>query len=402
MPRLVNRLTARAIAARSAPGYYPDGDGLYLQVAAGGTKSWIFRYTRQGRAREMGLGPLAVVSLADARQAALQARRQLVAGVDPIDARKRAQAAQTGLTFGACADTYIADHRAGWKNAKHAAQWSTSLTNHAAALRALPVAQVATDDVLAVLQPIWATKNETATRIRERIGRILDWATVKGYRTGENPARWRGHLDKLLPPVRAVRKETHFAALPYAAVPAFMTTLRERSSVSARALEFLILTAARTAEVRLAAWSEIRDDRWVVPAEHTKGGREHVVPLSDRALEILAGVKRTKHAEIFASHKGAMTDGALLALLEKMGFGHVTVHGFRSSFRDWAAETTHFPNEVAEMALGHAIRDDAEAAYRRGKLLAKRRELMQAWADYCKAPAPEKGSTKKGPAEAGP
>lgn len=383
MPRLVNRLTARTIATMSTPGYYPDGAGLYLQVAPGGTKSWILRYTRLGRSREMGLGPVTVVSLADARQAALQARRQLAAGVDPIDARKAAQAAQTGLTFGECADTYIDDHRAGWKNAKHAAQWSTSIANHAAALRARPVAQVSTDDVLAVLQPIWSTKNETATRIRERIGRILDWATVKGYRAGENPARWRGHLDKLLPPVRAVKKETHFAALPFAEIPAFMAKLRERSSVSARALEFLILTAARTSEVRLATWSEIREDRWVVPPEHTKAGREHVVPLSDRAVEILAGMKRTKHAHIFPSHRGAMTNNALLVFLEELGFGHVTVHGFRSSFRDWAAETTYFPNEVAEMALGHAIRDDAEAAYRRGKLLAKRRELMQEWANYC-------------------
>ena len=366
MPRLVNRLTARAIAALSAPGYYPDGAGLYLQVAAGGTKSWIFRYTRLRRSREMGLGPLALVSLVDARQAALLARRQLLAGVDPIEARKAAQAAQAGLTFGECSDTYIADHRAGWKSAKHAAQWSTSLANHAAALRALPVAQVATADVLAVLQPIWSTKNETATRVRERIGRILDWAKVKGYRAGDNPARWRGHLDKLLPPVRAVRKETHFAALPFAQIPAFMATLRERASVSARALEFLILTAARTSEVRLATWSELRDDRWVVPPAHTKGGREHVVPLSDRAQEILAGMKRTKHLEIFASHKGAMTNNALLAFLEELGVGHVTVHGFRSSFRDWAAETTHFPNEVAEMALGHAIRDG-----RRGGLSAR-------------------------------
>jgi len=391
MARTINRLTARTVATTTTAGYHADGGGLYLQVTATGAKSWIFRYARQGKSHEMGLGPAAVVGLQDARQAALAQRKVLASGGDPLAARRTAQAVAQGLTFGAGATTYIEEHRTGW-SLKHATQWGTSLQQHGADLWSLPIAIIGTDHVVGALRPIWATKTETATRVRERIARVLDWAVVKGYRQGENPARWRGHLDKLLPPPNAVHSVEHHPAMPFTDVPAFMAKLRDNLSLSARALEFTVLTACRTGEVIGAQRTEVTGDLWTVPAERMKGGRKHEVPLSAQALAIVAAMPASR-AAIFP-----LSNAAMLQLLEGMGFGQYTVHGFRSSFRDWASETTDHPHQVVEMALAHSIKDKAEAAYRRGALLVKRRALMQAWADFCgTAAAPN--SLTRGPEE---
>lgn len=382
MARPINRLSARSVAAATAPGYYADGGGLYLQVSRTGTKSWVFRFTLRGRAREMGLGGIGAVNLASARESAAGARKQLAQGIDPIEARRRTQAA--GETFGAMAEAYIAANRAGWRSAKHADQWRNTLATHAGALSAMPVAEVDTAAVVRVLTPIWATKTETATRLRQRIETVLDFAAVANERRGENPARWRGHLDKLLPRPTRVAKVAHHAALPYADLPAFMADLRNRPGTSARALEFLILTAARTGEVVGAKSGEIDLDAatWTVPGERMKSGRPHVVPLPARAVDIVRDLLRLGEAHVFTYRGRALSNGALLMLLERMGRGDITVHGFRSTFRDWVAECTHHPAEVAEMALAHVIHDKTEAAYRRGALLEKRRALMRDWADY--------------------
>lgn len=374
------RLTARQVTTLGE-GYHADGGGLYLQVTATGARSWIYRFQRQGKRREMGLGPLSAVSLAQARDRAAEARTQLAFGQDPIAQRKAAQAA--GVTFGECADAYIESHRGGWKNGAQGDQWVQSLRDHGPA-RSLPVAEVDTDAVIACLAKIWPTKTETASRVRSRIERVLDWAKVRGYRSGDNPARWRGHLDKLLPRPSKVRKPKHHAAMPYRDVPAFMVRLAERDSRRRQALRFTILTAARTEEVTGATWPEFDLDAkvWTIPPERMKGGREHVVPLSDAAVAILQAMDRREPPF-------GLSENAMLYLVQKpapKGFGlPFTVHGFRSSFRDWAAETTDHAGEVVEMALAHAIRNKAEAAYRRGSLLEKRRQLMDAWAAYLKA-----------------
>lgn len=389
-----NRLTDVVVRSARTKGLYPDGHGLYLQVATTGTKSWILRYKRGGQARDMGLGPVRDVSLAEARRKAQRCRQQLLEGVDPLEARRaeRAQAAleaAKAMTFDQCRDAYIAAHKAGWRNAKHRQQWTNSLTTYASPIIGpLPVAAVDTGLVLKVLEPIWTIKPETASRLRGRIERILAWAATRGYRAADNPARWRGHLDHLLPAASRVRKVKHHAALPYGALPEFMASLRCHDSIAAAALEFTILTAVRAGEALGARWDEIdmAGRVWTIPAERIKSSREHRVPLSDAATAVLERMSEVRRGDmVFPSTRRdkPLSNMAMTMLLRRMGFGEVTVHGFRSSFRDWAAETTAYPNHVVEMALAHTIGSKVEAAYRRGDLFEKRRRLMRDWDEYC-------------------
>ena len=402
MPRLVRKqLSALAVKAERRPGWYADGGGLYLQVSSSGSKSWLFRYSIDRRARAMGLGPVELVGLGEARDRAFAARRLLLDGVDPLDQRRAAKdtarlEAAKALTFGACVQQYVAAHRPSWRGLRHADAWAASLENHAAILSPLPVAAVELGHVMKVLEPIWQAKTNTAARVRARIERVLDWATVRGYRKGDNPARWQSHLDHLLPAQGATVR--HHAALPYAEVATFIATLREREEVSARAFEFLVLTAARTSETLNATWDELDADRriWTISAERMKAAREHRVPLSDRARAIILEMEKVRVGAIPAGafvfpagpSGAAYSSTALLMLLRRMGRGDLTAHGFRSTFRDWAAERTNYPREVCEQALAHAIGDKVEAAYRRGDLFEKRRRLMQAWAKWCSSPQP--------------
>jgi integrase len=394
MARQVNRLTAVAISKLKTAGYHPDGAGLYLQLSTAGTKSWIVRYTLAGRPREMGLGSATVVTLAEARTRAQDARKLASEGVDPIDQRtaeRRAQVATAarGRTFAEVSADYVEAHRAGWKNAKHAAQWKATLDTYAGpVLGAMTVDAIATEHVLKVLEPIWTEKHETATRLRGRIENVLDAAKVRGLRDGENPARWRGHLDKLLPRISKKATVEHHAALPYAEIKTFTRDLRAQEGVAARALEFAILTAARTGEVIGARWEEIDLGArlWTIPAARMKAKAEHRVPLSPRALAILRTLAKARQGDyVFPGMREGrpLSNMAMLVLLERMGRGAITVHGFRSTFRDWAAETTAHPHEVVEMALAHVIANKAEAAYRRGDLFKKRRLLMDEWARAC-------------------
>lgn len=393
MARALNRLSARRVATVTEAGYYADGGGLYLQVTPGGSKSWIFRFTRGGKTHDMGLGPLHTVGLAEARAEALLARKAKQGGINPLDARRAALAAKAGIpTFAEAAAEYIAEQAKGWTNAKHADQWTNTLEAYAMpTIGSKPVDAIDTNDVLAILRPIWETKTETATRVRQRIEAVLDAQYAARHWDKMNPARWRGHMDKLLAKPSKVRKVRHFPAMPYAQLPAFMAKLRANNYTAARALEFLILTAARTNMVSNACWPEIAGDMWIVPAARMKAGREHQVPLSRAALALLESLPRIKgSAYIFRGDRGLkahMSNAAMDALLERMGYAHVTVHGFRSTFKDWAAEQTDFPNEVSESALAHIVTSKTEAAYRRGALLKKRRQLMTAWAEYCAPPA---------------
>lgn len=392
--RQVKRLSDRFVKTVKRPAYYADGDGLYLQVSPAATKSWIFRYARQSKEREMGLGSERVYSLAEARAKASDARRLLVEGVDPIAARdgqraqERLQKAST-LTFAKCAEKYIASHRAGWRNPKHVAQWENTLDTYAGeVIGRLAVKDVDTALVVRTLEPIWTKKPETASRLRGRIERILDWARVMGYRTGENPARWRGHLDKLLAGSLNRKSREHLAALPYDEIGAFVADLRKMEGTAARALEFLILTAARTGEVIGAPPAEVDEAQalWTIPGERMKVGREHRVPLSSRALEIANA--QPDGPFLFAGGKEGepLSDMAMLKVLQRMGRKGLTVHGFRSTFRDWASERTSYPREVCEMALAHTISDKVEAAYRRGDLFDKRKRLMLEWERFCDTP----------------
>jgi integrase len=395
--RTVEKLTALAVNRAKEPGYYGDGGGLYLQVSKTGTKSWIFRYVRAGKERQMGLGPLHTVSLAQAREHARKCRSMLLAGEDPLESRRARQLEETlerakTITFDYCAKAYIAAHRGSWKNAKHAAQWESTMATYASPIIGeLPVASIDTALVVKVLQPIWEEKTETATRVRSRIENILDWATVSHFRTGDNPARWRGHLDNLLADPGRVARVAHHAALPWQEIGAFMADLRQREGVAARAVEFAILTAARSGEVRGARWSEIDLDTaiWTVPAERMKAGREHRVPLSTAALVLLKSMPDVGD-HVFPGQRGdaPLSDMSLTAVLRRMDRGDITVHGFRSTFRDWCAESVanSFPREVCEHALAHSLPDKVEAAYRRGDLIEKRKVLMQVWADYCSKP----------------
>jgi integrase len=389
MARTLGKLTALGVARASEPGMYADGGGLYLQVTGAGAKSWIFRYSLNGRAREMGLGSLTAITLADARAKAGQCRRLRQEGIDPIEARKAdritaAVEAAKAITFKECAEKYIEAHRASWSNGKHAQQWTNTLATYAYPhFGSLPVPVIDTGLVLKAIEPIWSKKTETAARVRARIEAVLDFAKVRGYRQGENPARWRGHLDLTLPRRSRVRRVEHHAALPYSELPEFMGKLRAEKGTAARALEFLILTAARTGEVLGAGPKEIdsAEKAWTVPAERMKAGVEHRVPLSPAAFAL---VKGQDGEFLFAGRKKGkeLSNMSMLVLLDRMGYD-VTVHGFRSTFRDWAAETTNYPREVAEAALAHTIDSKVEAAYRRGDLFEKRRQIMNAWAKYC-------------------
>ena len=401
MPRTINRLSARRVDTEKRPGLHSDGGGLNLRVAqfekngeSWITKSWLFRYQLNGKERRMGLGSVQTVSLAEAREEAARWRKELRTGADPIELRKTERArvainSAKSMTFQDCAASYIKAHRSAWRNAKHELQWSRTLESYAYPVFGnLPVSAIDIGLVTKVLEPIWSTKTETASRVRGRIEAILDWATVRQYREGENPARWKGNLDKLLPGRSKVRTVKHHAALPYDDISEFMTELGEREGIAARGLEFLILTAARTGEVMDAVWSEFNLDEnmWTIPAERMKAGREHRVSLSTEAAGIIADLMAMKISDYVFPGSAAnrpLSNMAFLQLLRRMKRADITPHGFRSTFRDWAAERTAYPSEVAEMALAHSVGNRVEAAYRRGDLYEKRRRLMDDWARFC-------------------
>ena len=394
MTQKIYRLSALKVANIKTFGMHADGGGLYLQVSSTGARSWIFRFKQNGRARDMGLGSLTSVSLATAREMAAECRRTRLTGVDPIEVRRtdrrEAQlAAARSMTFDQCRNAFIEAHKSAWRNAKHRAQWTTSLATYVGPVfGAMPIQRVDVALVMKVLEPIWSTKPETASRVRGRIERVLDWAKVRGFRQGENPARWRGHLDALLPARSKVRKVEHHAALPYDHIATFMAKLRNAGGMAARALEFTILTAARTGEVLGARRDEIdfQAKVWVVPPGRMKSGREHRVPLSRAAISVLKDMQARHQDDLLfpGDRRGKpLSNMAMLMVLRRMGRDDLTAHGFRSTFRDWAAECTNFPREVAEAALAHVVGDKVEAAYRRGDLFEKRRRLMDAWAAHC-------------------
>lgn len=391
------QLTARKVATIKEPGYYLDGRGLYLQVTPGKdkpAKSWVLRYKRNGRVREMGLGPVADRPLAEARKKAAECRRQVQEGIDPINERRaqrveEAVKAAKRLTFEEATDRYLKAHADGWKNEKHRAQWRSTLKTYAfPVMGTLPVDAIELPHVLKVLEPIWKDKTETASRLRGRIERVLSWATVRGYRSGENPARWKGHLSEMLPASNLIARIKHHAALPYDEAPAFMAELRAREGISARALELTILTALRTSEVIEAKWDEIdlASGVWTVPAERMKAKKEHQVPLSGRVIDVLRSLPRLGEYVFPGVREGrSLSNMAMLELLRAMRDG-LTVHGFRSTFRDWAGDQTNFASEVVEHALAHKLPDKVERAYRRSSALEKRRRVMDAWARYCDSP----------------
>jgi integrase len=404
MERTLKRLTAREVAHAKPPAdrkalMLPDGGNLYLQVTRDRThpdrihRSWVFRYELDGRRHDLGIGPAPdPVDLAGARERAKALRLQLLDGIDPLAARRQVTrdrlaqraAAERAITFRECAKRCIASHEDGWTNAKHRAQWTQSLEQYAhPTLGDLAVDDITTAHVVKTLEPIWKEIPVTASRVRARIEKVLGWAAVRGFRSGDNPARWRGHLAELFPAKGKVRTVEHFAAMPFADVPAFVVELHQRDSLSARALEFLILTAARSGEITGATWHEIdlTAKTWTIPAKRMKGGKAHKVPLCDRAVAILSALPR-KDARIFPIERHALLD-----LLQQMRPG-LTVHGFRSAFRDWCSERTNVANHVAEAALAHAIGNKVEAAYRRGDLFEKRRKLMGDWAAWCARPVP--------------
>lgn len=399
-----------AVAVKNAKvGRHGDGAGLMLDVKNGGRAYWILRYMLAGKRRDMGIGPAngpSAVTLADARERATTARRLAKGGIDPIERREAEQVAAAAeaqavaaptRTFRHVAALYVSAHEAAWRNAKHRGQWESTLDAYAYPhFGELPVADVGKGHVTAALQPIWSVKPETASRVRGRIEAVLDYAKALGWREGENPAQWKGNLAHVLPRRSQLAPVKHYAALPWPEMGAFMAALRLREGVSARALEFTILTAARSGEVRGATWGEVdlAAALWTVPGARMKAGREHRVPLSDAAIGVLEGV-RPDHVEPAAlvfpspSRAAALSDMSLTAVLRRMSRADLTAHGFRSSFRDWCSEVTAYPREVAEAALAHTVRDKVEAAYRRGDALQKRRLLMSDWADFCADPASE-------------
>jgi len=394
MPKIAKELSALAVQRLTTPGLHAVGGvaGLLLQVKDSGARTWILRVRVGGKRRDMGLGGFPTVTLAMARERAREARLAVDQGIDPVEqrinARKAAAATlQTNITFEQAARQFIEAKRHEWKNEKHEAQWSSTLDQYAfPVIGRLHVRDIQLSHVLKILEPIWTQKTETASRLRGRIESILDWATVRHYRDGLNPARWKGHLDKTLAAPNKVARKRHFAALPWAQMPGFMAELRKREGISARALEFGILCASRSAEIRGTLWSEIDLDAavWVIPADRMKAEKEHRVPLSQAAVDLLRTMPRLAGSElVFPSPRGKeLSDMSLTAVLRRMNVD-VTQHGFRSTFRDWAAEATNYPREVAEMALAHTIGDKVEAAYRRGDLFEKRRAMMDEWATYC-------------------
>jgi integrase len=388
MARLVNRLTDRTVRALKEPGLYPDGGGLYLELTKGGSKQWAYIFQWRKKRTQMGLGGFGTVSLGEARVAAEAARKQVKAGVNPIEARKAEKMA--ARTFGDMADMILAAKASSWKNAKHKGQWETSLNEHAKPIRAKALGDITTDDILDVLKPIWERIPETASRTRGRIELVLDAAKANGLRGGDNPARWKGHLIYLLPKRKKLYRG-HHPALGFDEIGGFMAALREREAMAARALEFTILTAARTGETLGATWGEFElyADVWTVPADRMKAGVQHRVPLSEASKKILTDLARGSNCEadalVFPSAitGRVMSNMAMLMLLRRMTRPDLTVHGFRSTFRDWAGEVTNFPREVVEAALAHTVGNEVELAYRRGDALLKRRRLMEAWASFC-------------------
>ncbi len=394
--RALNRLSIKWIESnKREPGYYADGGGLWLRVTPTKTRSWIFRYARAGKTHDIGLGAYLNVSLELARTKAADLRAALGRGDDPMALRVAAKAeAATRMTFKQCAEKYIEANRAGWKNAKHGDQWASTLENYAyPVIGQLDVAHVDTAHILKILEPIWGTKNETASRLRGRVERVLAWATTRKLRKGDNPAKWTHHLDTILPPPSKVRKAGHHEALPYQEANAFIQALKGEAGVSPKALEFTILTVARTNEVIGATWSEIDMQQavWTIPAERMKAKKEHRIPLTSRAVEILKEMEGLREGDfVFPGWKAkaGLSNMAMLKLLKRIGRDDLTVHGFRSTFRDWAGETTSHPREVIEHAMAHQLKDKAEAAYARGTLFDKRRALMADWDEYLQTAQP--------------
>ena len=397
MPRKLSNALTPLVVKNAKPGRHADGGGLHLLVKDSGARSWVYRFMLRGKSRDIGLGAAAgpgAISLSSARDVADALRLKVKAGIDPLEERQRmvadalatAQAAEiAGVTFKAVAEAYIAANEASWRNAKHRQQWRNTLATYVyPEIGELPVADVGTPHVLKILEPIWRAKAETASRVRGRLETVLDAAKARGYRTGENPARWRGHIAQILP-ARARLTRGHHKALPYEAVPTFMQALREREAVAALALEFAALTATRTGEVLGAVWEEVDLEKaiWTIPPARMKASKEHRVPLSPRAVEILESVKPLSNPLVFPAAKGGKLSGMAMTMLLRRMKVDATVHGFRSAFRDWAAECTGYAHEVCEMALAHVIGNKAEAAYRRGDLFEKRRRLMAEWATYC-------------------
>jgi len=416
MARQLGKLSALQVTKLSKPGLYGDGGGLTLQITGAGVKSWLFRFMREGKPFGMGLGPTHTVSLAEARVKALDARKLLVDGQNPLTVKKERRLADAldrakMMTFDQCSKAYIDAHKSGWKNAKHIDQWTNTLATYASPVFGqLPVANIDTALIVKCLSPIWQAKTETASRLRGRIESVLGWATTSGYRTGENPARWRGHLENLLANIGKASRTKNHPSLPWQRIGQFMNALGSREGVAAKAVEFTILTACRSGEVRGAQWSEFdfNENIWTIPKERMKARREHQVPLSDAAMAVLASMRLKQAALadpeakpkldqfVFPGTKGQMlSDMTLTALIRRMNSdeekpiwtdasGHgVTVHGFRSTFRMWAAETTAYPREVAEHALAHQLPDVVERAYQRGTQFAKRKALMAEWGAHC-------------------
>jgi integrase len=393
MARSLGMLSAVKVNSLKARGFYCDGGGLYLQVSQSGSKSWVFRFKEAGRTRDMGLGPIHTIGLKEARELATEKRKLRLQGIDPIKARdgereaRRLEQAKS-ITFDECCARYIETNQDGWKNRKHRQQWTNTLATYVSpVLGAISAQAIDTTLVLQAIEPIWKAKPETASRVRGRIETVLDWAKARGYRTGENPARWTGHLENVLPGRSKVKAVEHLAALPWPEIGTFMVDLGARNGMAAAALEFTILTAARTKESLGAQWSEVdfAAKVWTCPPERMKEGREHRVPLSTKAMSILQELRGVSQGEfIFANSKGGpLSDMAMLMLLRRMGRDDITVHGFRSTFRDWAFERSNFQREIVEAALAHAVGDKAEAAYKRGDAIEKRRRLMEAWSAFC-------------------
>jgi integrase len=387
----IGRLSAVSVGKKT-PGYHADGANLYLRVAPKGAgRGWIFRYRIGGKTRDMGLGSYPAISLAAARELAAECRKHVKQGIDPIERRRADRAARSvdaakTLSFDNCALEYVKEHEPGWRNAKHRAQWTSTLQSYVSPVFGkLPVAAIDVGMVLRALKPIWNTKPETASRLRGRIEAVLDWAAVHGYRGRENPARWKGNLQGALPNRAGKRLVEHLPALPYAEIAAFMAALRERNERTAPALEFTILTAARSGETLGATRDEIdlQNKVWKIPAARMKGAREHRVPLSAPAIAVLERMLAVRNGEFVFTGPSGQPLSRMTPLLQHMGRDDLTVHGFRSTFRDWAAERTSFPREVVEMALAHRIGTEVELAYRRSDLFEKRRRLMDDWAKYC-------------------
>lgn len=397
MARKSKELTALSIARETKAGYHLDGDGLYLQVTVTGAKSWLYCFTLARRRREMGLGPFPAVSLAVARHEASKARALVKSGHDPIEARKVEQARQQleaarGITFKEAAKQFLAAHEGTWRNPKHRQQWRNTLESYAyPKIGTLSVGDIGTPEVTRVLDPIWHKVPVSASRLRERIERILDWSKVRGYRTGENPARWRGHLDAVFPAPTKVRKPKHHAAVPIDDMPSVYARLRAADGIAALAARFTILTAVRVSETIGATESEFaKADIWSISAERMKAERDHNVPLSKEAKALLKEAAEMRVDErLFPGRRAGrpLSHTAVIKALRAAGAGDATTHGCRSTFKDWASERTSFPGEVSEMALAHVISDKTEAAYRRGELMKKRTAMMEAWAQFVSVPA---------------